>query len=111
MPIYLKKIEGNCSHLCFLCGTVLAQKGFYDAPYKRCESNLGLPAIGALISLKSYVQTDLQSEASDQQCLNLDGYVTFVTWVILIAAETLRLMKVQAVSVHFSRVLLPVVRG
>ena len=50
-----------------------AQKGYFDAPYKRYEADIALLSNGASITTKSYAQTDLQSEASDQTCVNMSS--------------------------------------
>ena len=48
-----------------------AQRGYYDAPYKRYEADLATLSNGALATAKSYAQADLQSEASDQVCVDM----------------------------------------
>ena len=48
-----------------------AQRGYYDAPYKRYEADLATLSNGALATTKSYAQADLQSEASDQICVDM----------------------------------------
>jgi hypothetical protein len=49
-----------------------AQIGYFDAPYNRYEANLGNLINGASTTLKSYSQSNLQSEASDQICVALN---------------------------------------
>ena len=69
--------------------TVSAQRGYYDAPYKRYEADLGLLSNGALATSKSYVQADLQSEASDQKCVNLGSANATIEWTLTEAADGL----------------------
>ena len=66
-----------------------AQRGYYDAPYKRYEANLGQLSNGASATSKSYVQSDLQSEASDQQCVNMSATNATVQWTLTEAADGL----------------------
>lgn len=66
-----------------------AQRGYYDAPYKRYEANLGQLSNGALVTAKSYSQADLQSEASDQQCVNMSATNATVQWTLSEAADGL----------------------
>lgn len=66
-----------------------AQRGYYDAPYKRYEANAGQLSNGAVTTSKSYVQSDLQSEATDQQCVNLSATNATVQWTITEAADGL----------------------
>ena len=48
-----------------------AQRGYYDAPYKRYEADSATLTNGAVATLKSYAQADLQSEASNQVCVDM----------------------------------------
>lgn len=48
-----------------------AQRGYYDAPYKRYEADQASLSNGATATVKSYAQADLQSEASDQVCVEM----------------------------------------
>ncbi|WP_055092677.1 Ig-like domain-containing protein [Flavobacterium aquidurense] len=66
-----------------------AQRGYYDAPYKRYEANLGQLSNGSTVTPKSYVQADLQSEASDQQCVNMSATNATVQWTLNEAADGL----------------------
>jgi hypothetical protein len=66
--------------LIFSFSNLFAQRGYYDAPYKRYEAENGLEGSTATIYPKSYNQADLQSEASDQQCVLLTGNAPFVSW-------------------------------
>ncbi|MEP6931026.1 MAG: hypothetical protein ABI850_13470, partial [Flavobacterium sp.] len=66
-----------------------AQRGYYDAPYKRYEANLGQLSNGAAVTSKSYIQGDLQSEASDQQCVNISGTNATIQWTVTEAADGL----------------------
>lgn len=66
-----------------------AQRGYYDAPYKRYEANLGQLSNGASVTSKSYTQSDLQSEASNQQCVNMSTSNATVQWNLTEAADGL----------------------
>ncbi len=68
---------------------LFAQRGYYDAPYKRYEADLGILSNGAFATLKSYAQLDLQSEASDQICVKMYAANASVEWPILEAADGL----------------------
>ena len=48
-----------------------AQRGYFDAPYKRYEADLAVLSNGAIATSKSFSQIDLQSEASDQICVDM----------------------------------------
>ncbi|OMQ13010.1 Ig-like domain-containing protein [[Flexibacter] sp. ATCC 35103] len=72
-----------------LTSNLQAQRGYYDAPYKRYEANLGQLSNGSSITPKSYVQADLQSEASDQQCVNMSAANATVQWTLNEAADGL----------------------
>jgi hypothetical protein len=48
-----------------------AQRGYFDAPYKRYEADKALLTNGAVATLKSFAQSDLQSEASGQICVDI----------------------------------------
>lgn len=50
---------------------VSAQRGYYDAPYKRYEADSAILSNGAVAMQKSYAQADLQSEASNQVCVDM----------------------------------------
>lgn len=50
---------------------VSAQRGYYDAPYKRYEADSAVLSNGAIVMAKSYAQSDLQSEASSQVCVDM----------------------------------------
>ncbi len=76
----------------FLTGNsviTFAQRGYYDAPYKRYEADLGALSNGAFIMPKSYAQTDLQSEASDQLCADMTATNASVEWTVTEAADGL----------------------
>jgi uncharacterized protein YjdB len=66
-----------------------AQRGYYDAPYKRYEANAGQLSNGAATTSKSYIQADLQSEASDQICVNMSATNATVQWTLTEAADGL----------------------
>ncbi len=66
-----------------------AQIGYYDAPYTRYEADLGTLAGGASATAKSYNQSLVQSEASDQICVNLTGSGQSVAWTVSSAGDGL----------------------
>ncbi len=53
--------------------SLTAQRGYFDAPYIRYEANLATLKNGALVTPKSYSQIDLQSEASEQVCVDMSS--------------------------------------
>lgn len=87
--IFIKKKYFFLIFIFFLQLSIYAQRGYYDAPYKRYEANLGQLSNGATVTSKSYVQADLQSEASNQQCVNLSASNATVQWTITEAADGL----------------------
>jgi len=78
-----------CLFTVLISSNLHAQRGYYDAPYKRYEANTGQLSNGASVTTKSYVQSDLQSEASDQQCVNLSPTNATVQWTLTEAADGL----------------------
>ena len=78
-----------CLFTVLISSNLHAQRGYYDAPYKRYEANAGQLSNGASVTTKSYVQSDLQSEASDQQCVNLSTTNATVQWTLTEAADGL----------------------
>ncbi|WP_161595770.1 Ig-like domain-containing protein [Flavobacterium pectinovorum] len=75
--------------LVLLTSNLYAQRGYYDAAYKRYEANAGQLSNGASVTSKSYVQSDLQSEATDQQCVNFSATNATVQWTLTEAADGL----------------------
>lgn len=73
----------------FITTNLHAQRGYYDAVYKRYEANLGQLSNGATVTSKSYAQSDLQSEASGQQCINMSNTNAAVQWTLTEAADGL----------------------
>lgn len=77
-------MKKNACLFCFMVvlfsGIAFAQRGYYDAPYTRYEANLGILTNGAAATVKSYNQSTLQSEASDQICVNLYTSTAAITW-------------------------------
>jgi len=73
----------------FVTTNLHAQRGYYDAAYKRYEANLGQLSNGATVTSKSYAQSDLQSEASGQQCVNMSNTNATVQWTLTEAADGL----------------------
>jgi uncharacterized protein YjdB len=78
-----------CLFTVLISSNLQAQRGYYDAPYKRYEANAGQLSNGASVTSKSYIQADLQSEASDQQCVNLSATNATVQWTLTEAADGL----------------------
>lgn len=72
-----------------LTSNLYAQRGYYDAPYKRYEANAGQLSNGAATTSKSYIQGDLQSEATDQICVNMSATNSTVQWTLTEAADGL----------------------
>lgn len=93
LPIGSKnKINMFLSTLLLFFGTtanLLAQRGYYDAPYKRYEANLGVLTNGAVTSPKSYIQSNLQSEASDQICVGMTANNATIDWTLTDASDGL----------------------
>jgi hypothetical protein len=69
------------SALLLRANDVNAQTGYYDAPYTRYEANQGTLSNASATS-KSYAQSDLQSEASEQVCVNLSNSNASVSWTV-----------------------------
>ncbi|MEI6555758.1 MAG: right-handed parallel beta-helix repeat-containing protein [Paludibacter sp.] len=68
--------------------SLFAQRGYYDAPYKRYEAETGTFTAATTLS-RSFKQADLQSEASDQVCVNLFNTNSAVEWTMAEAADGL----------------------
>lgn len=66
-----------------------AQRGYYDAPYKRYEADLAALSNGAAATSKSYAQVDLQSEASDQVCVDMTSTGASAEFTLSEAADGL----------------------
>ena len=76
--------------LIFITGQHLyAQRGYYDAPYKRYEADKATLSNGAFTTSKSFSQTDLQSEASDQICVDMISVNATVVFTLLEDADGL----------------------
>lgn len=60
---------------------VYAQRGYYDAPYERYEADQGVIS-NASVTPRSFSQPDLQSEASEQVCVNMSGSNASVEWTV-----------------------------
>ncbi|ALM50452.1 hypothetical protein AMR72_17095 [Flavobacterium psychrophilum] len=75
--------------LFLLTSNLYAQRGYYNAPYKRYEANSGQLSNGATVTSKSYSQADIQSEASNQQCVNMSAANATVQWTLTEAADGL----------------------
>lgn len=64
-----------------------SQRGYYDAPYKRYEADVAILGNGAFPTAKSYNQADLQYEASDHFCVNMNAPGSSVEWNVTEAAD------------------------
>jgi hypothetical protein len=73
----------------FLANVSFAQRGYYDAPYVRYEADLGTLANGAVATSKSYKQSNLQSEASEQVCVDMTTVNSSVEWTVTSAGKGL----------------------
>ena len=71
-----------------LANELHAQVGYYDAPYTRYEANVGT-LTSATISAKSYNQGALQSEASEQVCVDMSASGAAVSWNVTAAGDGL----------------------
>jgi Carbohydrate family 9 binding domain-like/Secretion system C-terminal sorting domain len=84
------KIKNLIAAIClFLANTLNAQIGFFDAPYDRYEAELGTLVGSAAVTTKSYDQSLVQSEASDQQCVTLSAANASVSWTVIKAGDGL----------------------
>ena len=72
-----------------ICVSSFAQRGYYDAPYKRYEADQGTLTSGAVAMAASFAQANLQSEASEQVCVNMTAANAAVEWTITEAADGL----------------------
>lgn len=66
-----------------------AQRGYYDAPYKRYEADQATLSNGAVATVRSYAQIDLQSEASDQVCVEMKSVDATAEFTFTEAADGL----------------------
>ncbi len=57
------------------------QRGYYDAPYIRYEADKGLLSKGKVLPM-SFKQEDIQSEASEQMCVDLTSEKSSIEWKI-----------------------------
>lgn len=67
---------------------VAQQRGYYDQPYKRYEADVATLANAVILS-KSFKQSDLQSEASGQVCVNMSATNASAEWTSTEAADGL----------------------
>jgi len=65
-----------------------AQRGYYNATYKRYEADQATLANAVVLS-KSYKQTDLQNEASGQVCVTMSAANASAEWTVTEAADGL----------------------
>jgi len=87
MKYYLRFSLSICFFSIFISNT-FSQRGYSDAPYKRYEANLAT-LINATATTKSFKQSDLQSEASDQICVSMTATNAACEWTITEAADGL----------------------
>lgn len=73
----------------FASPNLSAQRGYYDAPYKRYEADSAVLSNGAAATAKSYAQADLQSEASNQVCVDMRSNDASVEFTLAEAADGL----------------------
>jgi hypothetical protein len=64
-----------------------AQRGYFDAPYTRYEADQAVLSKGATATSKSYSQAEVQSEASDQVCVNMDSTEATIAFEFLSPAN------------------------
>jgi hypothetical protein len=64
------------------------QRGYYDAPYVRYEADQGALS-NATMAMMSFNQKDLQSEASEQVCVDMSGKDASVEWKVKKEADGL----------------------
>lgn len=64
-----------------------AQRGYFDAPYKRYEADKAILGNGAFAKEKSYAQADLQSEASEQICVDMTDADASIEFIFSEAAD------------------------
>lgn len=69
-----------CSML-VVTSQLFAQRGYYDAPYTRYEADTAT-LIYASVTPVSFSQPDLQSEASNQVCVDMTGAGSSVEWTV-----------------------------
>ena len=69
--------------------SMFSQRGYYDAPYKRYEANVGALSNGAAAAPKSYIQGNVQSEASDQICVGMTKANATIDWELTEPADGL----------------------
>ncbi len=72
----------------FAATQVVAQNGYYDAPYVRYEADMGV-LVNATATTKSFNQGLLQSEASEQVCVNMTNGAASVAWTVTTAGNGL----------------------
>src|SRR6478609_204196 len=56
-------------------------RGYYDAPYLRYEADQGALS-NATVAMMSFSQKDLQSEASEQVCVDLSAKDASIDWTV-----------------------------
>lgn len=84
----LKRIINLSLFSCLSISILSAQRGYYDAPYKRYEADQAT-LTNATILPKSHKQADLQSEASGQVCISMSAVNASAEWIVTEAADGL----------------------
>ncbi len=90
----MKKFRNSKLIVCALLGWAHStfaqsdQRGYYDAPYIRYEADQGILS-KAKATTASFKQSDLQSEASEQKCVDLSASKSSVEWKLKEAADGL----------------------
>ncbi|MFN3404259.1 MAG: right-handed parallel beta-helix repeat-containing protein [Cytophagaceae bacterium] len=77
--------------LCLLSLSLYAQsnkRGYYDAPYIRYEADKAV-LVKAKATFRSFSQADLQSEASEQICVDLTSKDASIEWTLKAEADGL----------------------
>jgi hypothetical protein len=65
------------------------ERGYYDAPYQRYEADKGTTLVKAKATAMSFNQADLQSEASEQICVDLTAPKSSIEWKLTKEADGL----------------------
>ncbi len=65
------------------------QRGYYDRPYQRYEAETGFCRSNAIVLEPTYDQTQLQSEASNQQAIQLVRKGDYIEWDVECAGRGL----------------------
>jgi hypothetical protein len=80
----MQRFKFLCYTFCLLLlssSYLKGQRGYYNAPYVRYEADQGM-LNNASITPRSFNQANLQSEASEQLCVNLSNAGAYVQWTL-----------------------------